>query len=305
MRPFRFSIQTGPFTDPKPLADFARKLEDLGYAELWSFDHIGAVDPFLPLLSAAEATTRLRFGPLVINNEFHNPVLLARTAATFDRLTDGRLVLAMGTGYAQDEHDGADIELRPPGRRVTRLTESVTVLRSLLDDGAASHAGSEISVDVDNLGVEPVQQRLPIWVGGNGQRVVSMAGRLADGFQLTGMSHHAETGKLQATEFSADAVSQRVAWLAESAGDRLPDMDISALVQATAIGDDTTAQRKDVFDRMGCPDEVIDHTPFVMVGSTGQIIEKLLRLRDQFGIHHYTCRDAGDFAPVVAELAGR
>ena len=108
--PFRFAIQTGPFDDPVKLRTFAKKLEDLGYAELFSSDHIGGgglnnVDPFLPLMVAAEATSTLRFGPLVMNNEFHNPVLLARTAASFDLLSEGRLILGMGTGYAQEEHD--------------------------------------------------------------------------------------------------------------------------------------------------------------------------------------------------------
>ncbi len=305
MRPFRFSIQAGPFTDPEDLARYAVKLEDLGYAELWSFDHIGAVDPFLPLLAAANATTNLRFGPLVINNEFHNPVLLARTAATFDRLSGGRLTMGLGTGYARDEHDASAIELHPPGRRVTRLAESVEVLRSLLDTGSAALSGSEISVSVDSLGVEPVQERLPIWIGGSGKRVVTLAGQLADGLQLTGMSHQADTGKLQATEFETAAVAQRIEWLTESAGDRLVDMDLSALVQVTAIGDNTTEQRQDVFKRMGCSDAVIDETPFVHVGSEQQIIQKLERIREQFGIHHFTCRDPDGFASVVAALAGR
>ncbi len=303
MKPFRFSIQAGPFTEPDALPDYAVKLEDLGYAELWSFDHIGTVDPFLPLLSAAAATTKLRFGPLVINNEFHNPVLLARTAATFDRLTNGRLVLALGTGYAQDEHDAADIELRPPPRRVTRLDETVQVLRSLFDTGSATLTGSEISINLDALGVDSAQDQLPIWIGGNGKRVVTIAGKRADGLQLTGMSHEPETGKLQATGFETDAVAQRVEWLTDAAGDRLADMDLSALVQKTAVGDNTTEQRQDAFNRMGCSDEVIDETPFVHIGSTQQVVEKLQRLREQFGIHHFTCRDPDDFAPVVAALA--
>ena len=124
--PFRFGIRAGPFDDPTALRQFAVKLEDLGYAELFSSDHISGgglsnMDPFLPLLVAAEATSELRFGPLVLNNEFNNPVLSARTAASFDRLTEGRLVLGMGTGYARSEHEAADIPLRKPGARVARF----------------------------------------------------------------------------------------------------------------------------------------------------------------------------------------
>jgi alkanesulfonate monooxygenase SsuD/methylene tetrahydromethanopterin reductase-like flavin-dependent oxidoreductase (luciferase family) len=69
-RPFRFAVQTGPFDDAEALTVFAREVESLGYDELYSYDHIGAVDPFAPLVVAALATERLRVGPLVLNNEF-------------------------------------------------------------------------------------------------------------------------------------------------------------------------------------------------------------------------------------------
>src|SRR6478672_5737340 len=105
VKPFRFALQGRDFDDRDALVAMARQAEVLGYDELFSFDHIGAVDPFMPLLVAALATGRLRVGPLVLNHEFNQPALLARTAATFDRLSGGRLVLGMGTGYTQAEHD--------------------------------------------------------------------------------------------------------------------------------------------------------------------------------------------------------
>ena len=89
-RPFRFALQGRNLGDREALVAAARQAESLGYEELFSFDHIGTVDPFIPLMVAAEATTRLRVGPLVLNNELHHPALLARTAATVDRLTGGR-----------------------------------------------------------------------------------------------------------------------------------------------------------------------------------------------------------------------
>ncbi|MDH4277521.1 MAG: LLM class flavin-dependent oxidoreductase [Acidimicrobiia bacterium] len=135
------------------------------------------MDPFLPLLVAAEATSELRFGPLVVNNEFNNPVLLARTAASFDRLTEGRLVLGMGAGYARSEHEAADIPLRKPGARVTRFGESLVGLRSLLDDGSVICRGEHINLSIEDLGVRAVQKRVPILVGGHGPRVVAVAAR--------------------------------------------------------------------------------------------------------------------------------
>ncbi|MGZ4790581.1 MAG: LLM class flavin-dependent oxidoreductase, partial [Ilumatobacteraceae bacterium] len=80
MRSFRFSVQVRGLDDHDAVVAAAQRLEVLGYDELFSYDHVGAVDPFIPLMVAAEATTRLRVGPLVINNELHHPALLARTA---------------------------------------------------------------------------------------------------------------------------------------------------------------------------------------------------------------------------------
>src|SRR6476619_6187869 len=158
-KPFRFALQGRDFDDRDALVAMARQAEVLGYDELFSFDHIGAVDPFMPLLVAALATGRLRVGPLVLNNEFHHPALLARTAATVDRMTGGRLVLGLGTGYAKDEHDKIGLELRPPGPRVTRFGESVEIIRSLLDDDSAHVHGEHHTIALDKLGVRPIQAR--------------------------------------------------------------------------------------------------------------------------------------------------
>ncbi len=309
VRPFRFAIQSGPFADHRSLREFAVKVEDLGYAELFSSDHINGgglnnVDPFLPLMVAAEVTSELRFGPLVLNNEFYNPVLLARTAASFDRLTDGRLVLGMGTGYARSEHEAADIPLRDPGDRVARFGESLTALRSLLDNGSVSLQGAHVALAVDDLGVQPHQDHVPILVGGHGRRVVTIAARQADMFQFTGLTHDPTSGQPAPGGFSRADVAKRHRWLREGAADRYDDLEISALVQQTHIGAGSNEVRADVADRLGADPSLVDETPFLLVGSVDQIVEKVEALREEFDIHHFVTRDPDDFAPVVAALAG-
>lgn len=312
VQPFRFAIQTGPFDNPQALREHARKVEDLGYAELYSSDHLNGgglknVDPFLPLLVAAEATTTLRFGPLVLNNEFHHPVLLARTAASFDLLTDGRLVLGMGTGYAQDEHDAADIVLRPPGPRVDRFEESIMALRSLLDHGSVDQTGQHFTLAVDGLGVRPAQQRVPILIGGHGRRVVSLAGRAADIFQFTGLIHDPVTGKPSGGGFARAEVAKRRAWLEEAAPHRDPSqlLELSTLVQQTHVGPGAAEVRADAATRLGHEPALVDETPFAFIGSHQEVVEKLLALREELGIHHVVSRDPDDFAPIVAALAGQ
>jgi probable F420-dependent oxidoreductase len=304
LRPFRVAVQGRNLGDHDALVASARQVEALGYDELFSFDHIGTVDPFLPLMVAAAVTTRLRVGPLVLNNEFHHPALLARTAATLDRLTGGRLVLGLGTGYMQSEHDAIGMPLREPASRVTRFEESVIALRSLLDTGAATLDGEHHHLAIDDFGIRPVQQHVPLLLGGHGKRVVGIAARHADIFQYTGLTH-GEGGELAPGGFDIEAVRQRSRWLGEAAGERVDDIESSALVQLVHIGPDADEQADAAAARFELSRELIAETPFVLIGSVEQVVDKLERLRADIGISHFVIRDAESFAPVVDALAGR
>ena len=302
MRPFRFGVQALPSGGPGEYRDLAKRVEDLGYAELFTADHLGAADPFLPLITAAEATSTLRLGPLVLNNEFHHTALLARAAATFDLFTDGRLVLGMGTGYQRSEHDAAGVELREPAPRVTRFEETLIVLRSLLDDGSAHLDGEEVTVSIDDLGVRPVD-RVSLLVGGHGRRVVSIAARHADIFQFTGLTHAEGTGDPGAGGFHRAQLDERRRWLEEAAGDRFAEIDLSALVQIVVVGGGDE-ERTRAADRLALDPADLSELPFTLIGSFDQIVDQVVRLRESLGIHHYVIRDVEGFAPVVERLTG-
>jgi probable F420-dependent oxidoreductase len=307
VRPFRFAVQpvsaqTDVLQHRHALREAAMQAESLGYEELYVPDHFGSVDPFVAVMVAAEATTTLRVGTLVLNNEFYQPAMLARSAATVDRLTDGRFILGCGTGYLQSEHDATGIELRTPGPRVDRFAECMGVVRSLLDDGTAHHAGDHVRVDIADLGPRPVQQRVPMLIGGHGPRVVGVAAQYADIFQFTGLKHGVG-GIPNGGGFSLAEVIQRATWLDEMAGDRNDQIERSVLVQATVVADNVDFAL--IAKRFDGSEEVARETPFILAGSVGQIVEKLHQLRDLFGVSHYVVRDAAGFAEVVAALAGR
>ena len=302
-RPFRFALQALDLADHDRIVTTARRAEELGYEELYSYDHVGTVDPFVPLVVAAEATTTLRVGPLVINNELHHPVLLARTAATVDLLSGGRLVLGMGTGYMQSEHDATGIELRPPGSRVDRLAESLAALRALLDTGACTLDGRHHRLAVERLGVTPAQARVPILLGGHGPRVVALGGRYADIFQFTGLTHGPD-GTPQPGGFAVADVAQRARWLEDAAGDRSGSIERSLLVQVGHVGADGPAVLERMAGQFGTDVAFLDESPFVLVGSVAQIVDKLGRLREQLGTSHVVVRDVEAFGPVIAALRG-
>ncbi len=301
-RSFRFAVQGGPFRDPDALVAHAREVEQMGYEELYSSDHLGGADPFAPLLVAAAATQRLRVGPLVLNNEFHHPALLARTAASVDQMTSGRLVLGIGTGYAQDEHTAMSVRLLPPGERVTRFGESLAILRELLDTGVCQFAGSYHQISIDDLGLRPAQHRVPILVGGHGRRVVALAAEYADIFQFTGLVTTPD-GTMTCGGFAIESVAQRALWLTETAGQRDAYIERSSLVQAVAVGGDVPSAAA-LAARFELDEAVLVDTPFVLVGSVEQLVDKLQRVRERLGISHYVIRDAEAFAPVVAMLSG-
>ncbi|MBW3604327.1 MAG: TIGR03621 family F420-dependent LLM class oxidoreductase [Actinobacteria bacterium] len=302
-RPFRFGVQRLEYGDPREIAAFARRAEELGYDELFSYDHIGAEDPFAPLLVAAGATEALRVGPLVLNNELHHPVLIARTAATVDRMSGGRLVLGLGAGYTQSEHDAIDVPLRPPGERVDRLAESVVVIRSLLDEGAVTFSGAHHHVALDDLGTPPTQPHVPLLIGGHGRRMVELAARHADIFQFTGLTH-GDGGALQPGGFDIAAVDERARWLTTTAGGRDTDIERSALVQFAAVGDDAP-DTSELAARFGLDAATIEASPFVLTGRAPRIVGKLERLRERIGVSHVVIRDPEGFAPIVDALRGR
>lgn len=283
--------------------DLARKAEDLGFATLQTADHLGFAEPFAPLVSAADVTTTLRVGTLVINSELHNPVLLARQAATVDLLTDGRLELGLGTGYAEDEHRAAGIPIAPPGERVTRFEASVAILADLLSTGRAEATGS-YDVHVDDLGIPTVQQPHPrLLIGGHGRRVLALAARRAQIVQLTGLTH-GDGGAISPGGFAIEDIEERMGWLRTAAGERFDDLELSALVQRVVVGDATDVL-DDVADRFGLAADVVRASPFLLLGSVDAIVEKLLMLRDRLGISYVTVRETDAFAPVIERLADR
>src|SRR5215475_15725607 len=114
MKPFRFGVNLWHAASRAAWVDKARKLEALGYAVLSMPDHLADfLAPLPALVSAAEATTHLRVGTNVLNNDLRHPVLVAREAATVDLLTEGRLQLGLGAGYMRSEYEQAGISYDP------------------------------------------------------------------------------------------------------------------------------------------------------------------------------------------------
>src|SRR5438874_1863263 len=233
MKPFRFGISIWHVGSRAELADRARKIEALGYDTLSFPDHLtDRIAPLPALVTAANATTRLRVGTNVLNNDLRHPVVVAREAATVDLLTDGRLQLGLGAGWAQSEYDQAGLSFDAGATRVERLAEAVAIIKGLLEGEKVTFAGRHYRVTGHAIYPLPVQRpRPPILIGGNARRLLVLAAREADVVGLTGITFQRGGAQPDVATFRAAAVDERVEIIRKAAGERYDRLELSALVQ--------------------------------------------------------------------------
>jgi probable F420-dependent oxidoreductase len=306
-RPFRFALQAA-WTDSRTgWVELARCAEAVGFAALLTPDHLDrCLSPLAPLVSAADATSALRVGTLVLNNDFRHPALLAREAATIDLLTGGRLELGLGAGHAWPEYERVGLRFDPPGVRVARLEESVGIVRRLLDGETVDHEGAHYRLRGEQCQPRPLQARVPVIVGGAGRRVLALAAQKADAVGLTGLGRTRQDGvRHELGAFTAAGVDEHVAWVRKQAGERFEHIELQALVQHVEVTD-RARQKADEFARR-FPElsaEDVLETPYVLIGSADALVEKLLRHRERWGISHYSVRPPAQdvLGPVVARL---
>jgi alkanesulfonate monooxygenase SsuD/methylene tetrahydromethanopterin reductase-like flavin-dependent oxidoreductase (luciferase family) len=167
----------------------ALRLEEAGYAAIWSWDHfISRGRPDTPVLEAwttltatAAVTSRVRVGTFVANVMNRHPAVLARAAATLQEVSAGRLVLGIGIGGAPAEHAAYGMPLPEPAERAARLEEAVAVLRALWAGGPATFHGRYYSLE-DAVAYPVPVPAPPIIIGGETRTGARMAARIGDGW---------------------------------------------------------------------------------------------------------------------------
>ena len=196
----RFSVQTGQQNIAwGELSETWRRLEELGFDGAWTIDHFlptGArdaegpcMDGWAALAALAAETRRLRLGALVTGNLFRNPALLAKTAATIDHISGGRLEFGIGAGNNPREHEAYGWEFPSARERLDRLDEALHVIRLLWsDEDEVSFEGDYYRLRQAPFRPAPVQRpRPPILVGGAGERrTLGIVARHADAWNGVG-----------------------------------------------------------------------------------------------------------------------
>src|SRR5947207_3804300 len=146
-RPFRFGAQANNARSAAEWRDLARRLEDQGFSSLLMPDHFDdQLAPMPALAMAAEATSELRVGSLVLDNDYKHPVVLAKEAATLDLLSGGRLELGIGAGRMKSDYDQSGIPLDRAGVRIDRVEGGLAIIKGLMTGEAFCVPGGHYTV---------------------------------------------------------------------------------------------------------------------------------------------------------------
>lgn len=310
MKPFRFGINVRDASSRAEWQDRARKVEQLGYSVLLVPDHLAAMLATIPaVMSAADATTSLRVGTNVLNNDLRHPVLLAREAATMDLLTDGRFELGLGAGYVQSEYDQAGLRFDRGGIRVERLAESVLVIKGLLGGAEVNFAGRYYRVTGHPIHPRPVQRpHPPIIIGGNGLRLLALAAKEADTVNFTGITFTRGGTKPDMSGWKVAGIDERIRLVREAAGDRLGRLELSAQIQRVIVTDHrrhAAEELQKTWTQLSV--EEILEAPFVLIGTVNEMVDALHARRERWGLSYFVTFEPylETLAPVVAKLTGK
>ncbi len=169
-------------TDPKTLGKLATSLEELGFDSLWFSERVSGtgLDPLVAMSWIAARTEKLKFGPSVMVLPGRNPVLLAKSFASLDRISNGRVLPAFGLGAVNlAEHQAFGLERKD---RSPWFDEALPLMRRLWDEDSVSHSGQRFQLTDVRVKPKPIQKPLDIWLGGIAPSELKRVGRLGDGW---------------------------------------------------------------------------------------------------------------------------
>lgn len=196
----RFSIWPSLSQPWSDVLEVVRHAESTGWDGVYVADHfMGSGGEFGPdttpnleataaIAALAVATQRVRLGTLVLGNTYRHPAVVASWAATVDHVSGGRLLLGVGAGWQENEHQQYGIELPPPGERVVRFEEACLVLKGLLREERTTVTGDHYQVTGAVSEPKPLQDPLPLLIGGKGDRMMGVVARHADEWNMWGLA---------------------------------------------------------------------------------------------------------------------
>jgi probable F420-dependent oxidoreductase len=307
-KPFRFGVQASTATNRSAWVELARRVEAQGYATLTMPDHFtDQLAPMPALMAAADATSELRVGALVLDNDFRHPVVLAKELATVDLLSDGRLEIGLGAGWMHTDYAVSGIAYDPPGRRIDRFAEAIAVIKAYMGDDPVEVTGQHYTVSALDGRPKPVQRpHPPLLIGGGGRRMLGIAAREADIVGINGTLTAGVVGPEALGSMTAEAVDQKIGWVRAAAGERLAGIELNVRAFFVSVTNERAAMLDSIAGFLGILPGAVLASPFAVVGTPAQIVEDLRERRERWGFSYVIVggEDVDAFAPVVTELRG-
>jgi probable F420-dependent oxidoreductase len=308
MAAFRFALQASHAASPAAWRQLAQKAEDLGYSTLYVPDHLD--DQWAPMIAAtvaAEATTTLRVGTLVLDNDFRHPVILAKEAATLDIVSGGRFEFGLGAGWMKTDYQQSGIPMDKPSVRVARLAESLAIMRAMWRDGSATFTGEHYRVSgAAGTPAPTTPGGPPLVIGGGGRRVLTLAGRYADIVSIVPSLTAGYVGPEVAAESVVEKYTDRVRWAREAAADRAGDLEFQCWTVAVQVVPNAGEVIESLASLFGLTPDQLRSAPLALIGTVEEITEVLRKRREELGFSYIVVHEAemDALAPVIAELAG-
>ena len=305
--PIRFSASLGQIPIDEIVAT-AQRAEELGYYSVTVPDHFdNQPAPLIGLTAVAASTSTIRLLPLVLANDYREPVVLAKELATLDVLSGGRLEIGLGAGWMTTDYELAGIENASPGTRIRKLSESVDIITALL-------RGEQVDVDGEfynvhgAIGSPHVIQEggVPLMLAGGKQKMLTLAGEKAD---IIGINPGLTAGVIDeraGQDATLERTDQKFSWVRDGAGDRYDSLIFQTRIHLAMITDERDAVAAEMAPLLGISAEEALASPHALVGSVDEVVDEVQRWRDRWGFSYVSinAEQIDEFAPVVEALTG-
>jgi probable F420-dependent oxidoreductase len=246
---------------PDNIVRAARLAEELGFESVWTTDHVvipmeqedlfgrAIYDPLATLAYVAGLTSRVRLGVAVLVVPYRHPLPLAKTLATLDQLSSGRVIVGAGLGWLPDEFRALGLDVR---QRAGLTDDALQAMRTCWENETPSHRGPHYSFDGVLFAPRPAQPRLPVWIGGVSEAALKRAVRLGQGWISDGQTFEELTARLRALDLR----------LAEDGRDR-SGFTVALRTGLQVVGQaDAVTGSQAVRGHLGDQQEAVGRTPF-------------------------------------------
>jgi probable F420-dependent oxidoreductase len=225
-------------------------------------------------------------------------VIYAKTAATLQLISGGRLEFGLGAGWMKTDYEEAGLPYERPGIRIERLEEALQIIRAMWTQARTSFEGKHYRIrEIAQAAPLPKGASPKILIGGGGHRVLGLAGRQADIVGISATMHGGQISAETAADLAPARVREKIGWVregAERAGRDWDEIELNALVFIVAIADDVSELRQTLASSAGMSVEQVRDCPIFLTGSPAEIQDRLLKQRDETGISYIVIQGGDD-----------